>query len=411
MRAVVLFVAWLAVAPTLGCGVVRHRMAADREEPSVAGAPAANITEGRVNAFDPAVDYFPEKVSVSHARLFSVEYHNHYKVVRLASSAEQLGGPSSDRLVLVQRGTPAPEVAGAAVVEIPVRTLAFNEDTDLIKAKELGYSDRIVAMGGGGIFDPELRERWEQQKIASIGYSFHSAPNFELLLAAAPDLVVLFAASSAHLESVLRARSLGIAAVPSFASSERSRLGSAEWIKFLALFTNDERKAEAHFASIERRYRELASQARAQTDKPSVVWADMAGGGRWLVDATSGEGSLLEDAGGVNVFGRPGGEPDTPVTSEAMIDRAREADIWLCSATTDGDWPRGRFLESFAAWRESKIFHCHKRTNLANDAYDWYETAAARPDLVLADLIAILHPELLPGHELMFFDRQRRGAS
>ena len=34
---------------------------------------------------------------------------------------------------------------------------------------------------------------------------------------------------------------------------------------------------------------------------------------------------------------------------------------------------------------------------------DYYETAAADPDVVLADLIKILHPDLLPDHTLVYY--------
>jgi len=40
---------------------------------------------------------------------------------------------------------------------------------------------------------------------------------------------------------------------------------------------------------------------------------------------------------------------------------------------------------------------------------DYWETGSLRPDLVLADLIKILHPDLLPEHELVF--RRRLEAS
>ena len=34
---------------------------------------------------------------------------------------------------------------------------------------------------------------------------------------------------------------------------------------------------------------------------------------------------------------------------------------------------------------------------------DYWETGVANPDLVLADLISIFHPELLPEHEPIWF--------
>ena len=54
-------------------------------------------------------------------------------------------------------------------VEVPIETVASNYDGEVIRLKSLGLMDNIIAMGGGGIYEPELRKRWEEKKIASIG--------------------------------------------------------------------------------------------------------------------------------------------------------------------------------------------------------------------------------------------------
>ena len=36
---------------------------------------------------------------------------------------------------------------------------------------------------------------------------------------------------------------------------------------------------------------------------------------------------------------------------------------------------------------------------------DYWETGTSRPDLVLADLLKIFHPELVPEHDLFFHRR------
>ena len=41
----------------------------------------------------------------------------------------------------------------------------------------------------------------------------------------------------------------------------------------------------------------------------------------------------------------------------------------------------------------------------ANGGNDYYESAVAQPDAVLADLIAIFHPALLPDHEFVYYQR------
>jgi iron complex transport system substrate-binding protein len=55
------------------------------------------------------------------------------------------------------------------------------------------------------------------------------------------------------------------------------------------------------------------------------------------------------------------------------------------------------------------VYNNDARVN-ANGGNAYYEEGAAHPSLILADLIAIFHPELLPDHELAFFRRLEAAA-
>jgi iron complex transport system substrate-binding protein len=51
-----------------------------------------------------------------------------------------------------------------------------------------------------------------------------------------------------------------------------------------------------------------------------------------------------------------------------------------------------------------------ERVNHKTNASDWYATAIVRPDTVLADLIKLVHPELLPDYQPVFmgmYDKKR----
>ena len=45
----------------------------------------------------------------------------------------------------------------------------------------------------------------------------------------------------------------------------------------------------------------------------------------------------------------------------------------------------------------------------ANGGFDYFESGAANPDVVLADLLAIFHPELLPDHVPVYYRRLPEG--
>ena len=99
-----------------------------------------------------------------------------------------------------------------------------------------------------------------------------------------------------------------------------------------------------------------------------------------------------------------------PSQYQKLLDLAAGADFWIADSHTAKGWPNQDFLRHFAAYRERRIYHHERRTDFALNAFDWYETGAMRPDLVLEDLVSLFHPEIVPGHELMFFDRLRPEA-
>jgi len=51
-----------------------------------------------------------------------------------------------------------------------------------------------------------------------------------------------------------------------------------------------------------------------------------------------------------------------------------------------------------------QVYNFNKRL-LPSTANDFWESAVARPDLLLSDVIAILHPEILPGYQLVYAEK------
>jgi iron complex transport system substrate-binding protein len=62
-------------------------------------------------------------------------------------------------------------------------------------------------------------------------------------------------------------------------------------------------------------------------------------------------------------------------------------------------------MNSFVAWKKRNLYHNLKRSRPANNSYDWYSSAYVYPDRILADLVKLAHPSLLPDHELYYLDR------
>jgi len=55
-----------------------------------------------------------------------------------------------------------------------------------------------------------------------------------------------------------------------------------------------------------------------------------------------------------------------------------------------------------AAVKSGNVWNYDKRVN-ENGGNDYWETGVANPDILLADLARIFHPELMADHELVFW--------
>jgi iron complex transport system substrate-binding protein len=58
----------------------------------------------------------------------------------------------------------------------------------------------------------------------------------------------------------------------------------------------------------------------------------------------------------------------------------------------------------FTAFRKRRVFN-NTRRRQADGANDFWEGGVLNPDLILADLVKIFHPELLPDHNLYYLER------
>ncbi|WP_422080602.1 ABC transporter substrate-binding protein [Ulvibacterium sp.] len=353
---------------------------------------------------------FTTKVDVRYAQNFSVTNTPGYKLVHLHYNSPDRGVLFDKQLVLVQKGTKPPELKDelkdAWVIEVPLKTVAANDDGEVTRLKALGLMNNIVAMGGGAIYDSELRQRWEEKKIASIGYSFHRVPLPEVILSLNPDLLTLYSSDRDKMASLEKMRILGINAIPQFAWAEPSFLGKAEWLKFTALFFNKEEEANKLFEEVVTRCKQLMDKVRQKEEKATAFLVyHPSENSDWSAHRNDFYASFLEAAGAINVLADDGPTHAVGMNNEKILSLAKDADFWIANSTSDENWPPSEYLNSFKAYRNGQVFHYQKRTRYEHNAYDWYETPEVRPDLVLEDLVSIFYPELLPDHEPEYFER------
>ncbi len=362
------------------------------------------------STFDPQKDYFPEKASIAYSKNFSVTYHGNYKVVHLHYDSPRRSYKVDEKWLLVQRGTPPPELIGdlenVNIVEIPIQSVAVNNKSEMIRIKDLGVLNKVVGAGGSDIYDETVYNYLVSNKIPSIGYGADSPQQQELLLSMNPDLFLFFTTEARGLELMRKDRKFGIRVIPHLGWSEPFFMAKVEWIKFTALFFNLEKKAREIVDLVKTRSDDLKKKVEsAGTRKTAFLTFHPAGAYDWWVHRNDYYASLLNTGGAINVLEDNGPTHYVPMSNEHLLQLANAAEYWFGNSETDARWPPANYLREFRSYRDANVYHYNKRSLPERNAYDWQELAVARPDLVMEDLVAILYPEILPDHVPLFFEK------
>lgn len=384
-----------------------------RPRVAAGSAPTQNITSGCVADYKPGVDYFPQKSRFTHSAQLQVEYRGHWKRVTFTPAVDTRETLS---LVLVQCGTPHPMVGPRdVVVEVPIRSYATANASMLGASVLLGVDNRLMGVPSTmTVTLPSIRRRIDHGEVIPVYAAGHG--NGEQAAALGADLFFTFYSAYPEFNIHPLLSQMGAASAPQSDHTEPTPLGRAEWIKYLALFFNREARANAVFADRERRYRELAALTRHVAHRPLVQlgypetrdqWSQAGGANNFY--------KLVEDAGGRHRWSdkRIAGSL-TYAPMEQLYDRAADADIWIGNfmpgaatmAEVRRDFPRVAWLKPV---RTGHVYWFD--ANKTDARNPWSDQGMTEPHVALAELIGVLHPEILPFPRRARFVRQIPGGA
>ncbi|MDE2859419.1 MAG: ABC transporter substrate-binding protein [Chloroflexota bacterium] len=376
-----------------------------------ATAQEQNLTEGCITDYNANVDYFPEKVEILDAERFAVAYHNHYKVVSVSDAYD--GAPGFD-YVLVQCGAPAPPASdfadGAQFIEVPAGDIIALSTTQLPALAQLDLLRHLAGVDSAFyISTVEVVDAVADGQIAEVG--FGAQINIELVLSLEPQLVMSYGfnpATDAH-PVLLEA---GVFTALDASWRELSPLGRAEWLKFTALFYNREAAATEIYDNIASEYenaRQIAASV-SEADRPNVLINSFLGyADAWFIPGQETYvGRLIRDAGGELLLAEEASTASQGLSFEAVYEGGLGADVWLVETFGVSSQAELLALDSrfgdFAAFQAGDVWNNNADEN-ANGGNNYYEWGVTNPHLVLRDLVAIFHPDLLPEREFVFYQR------
>jgi iron complex transport system substrate-binding protein len=347
-------------------------------------------------------DYFPEKATVQYSTGFTIEYFGNYKVLTVNTPFP--GATESFQYVLVQCGTPRPEgFIDEQIIEVPVNSIVTLSTTYLPFLEKLEVLDKLVGLDDVTYVSNEtVLKMAADGKLKTIGSG--SAVNVEQALDLQPDLIMAYGSGAPEYDAHPALIEAGLKVALNAEWLDTSPLGRAEWGKYIAAFFNKEAVAEKVFAETVKNYEELKNLATQAENKPTVFVGTPFEGTWYMPGGKSFAAAFFADASASYPWADTTDTGSLYLAFEEVFDKAKDADYWLnlgyvpdLKSLTDQD---ARFAD-FAAYQNGNVWNNDARTT-ASGGNDYYESAVANPDVVLADLIAILHPELLPEHTFTY---------
>ena len=271
------------------------------------------------------------------------------------------------------------------IIHVPLHRAAVFTSVHCALLEELGALDAVR-----GVCDLQymplqyIRDGVGQGRISDLGNSME--PNMERLIDLMPDAVLRspFEQSGGY----GKIGRLSIPVVECADYMEVGPLARAEWIRFYGRLMGQAERADSIFQDVEQRYTDLRGRAALTSHRPRLI-CEAPYNGQWYMPAGgSTMGQMYADAGAQYLFSDIPGTGASPLGIEHVLERALSADVWLIKqynleskAQLVADVPLLRGIKA-------KAWACDPSVT------GFYEQTPFHPDLLLADLIAILHPEL-----------------
>lgn len=342
---------------------------------------------------------------LKHASGFTFEQQGDFKTLSVNSAWP--GAEVEFKYALVPREKLAsitlPANVYDAIVPIPVEKMIITSTTHIASLEALDVLDAVIGFPSTNLVSSSAaRVLIDNGHIKELGTNENI--NTEIALELNPEVVIGFGINGTNKAYETLKRS-GVPIVYNGDWTESTPLGKAEWIKFLAPFFQKEAVADSIFNTIESSYIEAKLLAKETTERPSVltgglykdVWY-VAGGKSWM-------SQFLEDANADYLWSKTENTGSIGLSLEAVLEKAQPADFWFnpsLHTSYEELLLANTHYEQFAAFANKKVF-----SNAVNKGPTggliFYELAPQRPDLVLKDLISILHPGLLTDYEPYFF--------
>lgn len=345
----------------------------------------------------------PNIYSLKYAKGFSVSEYDDYKVITITKP-----WPNAEKTYRFAVENSNAKVDFKAnvfdgIIKSNINKIVVTSTTHIPSLELLGVEQKLVGFPGTDYISSEkTRTLINNGKIKELGNN--EGINTEVLLELNPDIVVGFGVDGVNktFESIKKAN---IPVLYHGGWVEESALGKAEWIKFFGVLFDKQREADSIFKLIESSYLEAKAIAKNAKSKPTVLSGAMTKDVWHLPNGKSPEAQFLKDANTNYLWQDTYGNGSLYLSIETVLEKAKTADLWMSPSyyrSLNQLEESNTLYTNFDAFKNKQVYSFSNTVGETGGVL-YYELGAARPDLILKDLIKIAHPELLKDYTPYFF--------
>lgn len=344
-------------------------------------------------------------VALSYAKGFEIFQGKDFWEIHVTQG--YTGAKKTFRYLVLEENSEAEKAGYDAVVQLPISKVVMTSTTHIPHLDLLNSSEKLIGFPQTDLISSEITRSFiDSGMVTDLGNGPSANP--EMVIDLQPDWMMISTLGEdlRYLDLFAQA---GIPALINGEYVEQNPLGRAEWIKFTGILLGKYEESVAVFKEIEKAYQdaEKLTASLSQTEKPKVLSGVMYQDIWYAPGAESWGAKILENAGGSYIFADQSGIGSLQLNYEFVLDRGLETDFWIGSAdfpdlkTMGKSEPR---YQAFRPWKSGNVYTYTAKKGTTG-GLEYFELGYVRPDLILKDLIKILHPELLPEYELYFYQK------
>jgi iron complex transport system substrate-binding protein len=344
------------------------------------------------------------KNTVQYAKDFSIENYKGYAIVTVKNPWPNAN--KNYKYILKEKDGIIPDsLQKNSIISIPIKNIVVTSTTHIPSLEMLGEEKTLIAFPNLDYISSEkVRKLIDAKKVKELGNN--KSLNTEVLLDLQPDVIIGYGIdnNNATLDNLQKS---GLKVMLNGDWNEETPLGKAEWIKFFGALYGKQKEANEIFSKIEMDYLNTIELAKKAKTKPTILAGDMFED-RWYLPKGSSWGSLLlKEAKGNYLWSNTSGTGSLSLSFETVFEKASTADIWITSgqfSTLKEMTDMNSHYAKFDAFKNKNVYSFSGKKGKTGGIL-YYELAPNRPDIVLKDIVKILHPELLPSYKPFFFEK------